>query len=87
MTDDDSNGFDLIRITGAGEDADEAELNGATASGIAHCLHMLADEAATLQLGRTLRAIRRAIEICSAEGALDIPEDIPLAAPAGVMLH
>ena len=37
------------------------------AIGIIHCLHMLAEEAGSLQLARTMRALREAIAICEAE--------------------
>ncbi len=39
----------------------------ATATGILQCLRMLAEEAASLQLTRTLTALREAIETCVAE--------------------
>ena len=39
----------------------------ATATGIISCLRMLADEAATLKLARTITALRETIEICAAE--------------------
>lgn len=39
----------------------------ATATGILHCLRMLAEEAESLRLTRTLLALREAIETCSAE--------------------
>jgi hypothetical protein len=39
----------------------------ATASGILQCLRMLAEEAASLHLTRTLTALRDAIETCVAE--------------------
>jgi hypothetical protein len=45
----------------------EAECN-ATADGIVHCLQMLAQEAADLNLPRTLAAIQRALQICHDEG-------------------
>ena len=43
---------------------DEAE---ATASGIMHCLRMLAEEAASLRLLQTVEALRQAVEICARE--------------------
>ncbi len=39
------------------------------ATGILHCLRMLAEEAATLRLTRTQAALLEAIEICAAERA------------------
>jgi hypothetical protein len=45
-------------------DADESD---PTAGGIVRCLHMLAEEAATLRLARTLAALRTAIDVCAAE--------------------
>lgn len=39
----------------------------ATATGILQCLRMLAEEAESLRLTRTLVALREAIETCSAE--------------------
>lgn len=40
-----------------------------SASGIVHCLRMLAAEAALLQLDRTLDALFHAIETCAEERA------------------
>ena len=39
----------------------------ADATGIMQCLQMLADEAADLQLSRTLAALRAAMEVCASE--------------------
>lgn len=39
----------------------------ATATGILQCLRMLAEEAASLQLTRTLSALREAIRTCADE--------------------
>jgi len=39
-----------------------------TARGIVQCLRMLADEAASLGMARTLDALHAAIKVCSAEG-------------------
>jgi hypothetical protein len=39
-----------------------------TARGIMQCLRMLAEEAATLQMPRTLDALQAAITACAAEG-------------------
>jgi hypothetical protein len=39
----------------------------ATATGILHCLRMLADEAASLHMTRTLAALQEAIQTCAAE--------------------
>ena len=53
------------------EDMDEADDAAAdcdpSAAGILHCLEMLADEAATLGLPRTLEALCRAQAACAAE--------------------
>ena len=43
-----------------------------SAAGIAGCLQMLAEEAATLKLSRTLLALREALESCEAEGLLPL---------------
>lgn len=48
------------------DDAEQTCL--ATASGIMHCLRMLADEAASLNLSRTLVAIHEALQTCESEG-------------------
>jgi hypothetical protein len=50
----------------------------ATARGIIQCLGMLAEEAASLDLTKTMLAIREALRTCTAEGAerIGIP-DIP----------
>lgn len=50
----------------------------ATASGIFECLRMLAQEAASLNLSRTVGAITAALEACAAER-----EDGPI--PAGTV--
>lgn len=41
----------------------------ATADGILQCLQMLAEEAAALNMPRTLEAIQRALAVCQEEGA------------------
>jgi hypothetical protein len=41
----------------------------ATPTGIMQCLRMLAEEAATLNLSRTLVAIQEALQACQSEGA------------------
>jgi len=48
--------------------ASECEAN---ASGIMQCLQMLAEEAASLRLSRTLAALREAIDVCAAENLAD----------------
>ncbi len=48
-------------------DENDAMSCDATATGILECLRMLADEAASLQLGRTLTALHEAIVVCAAE--------------------
>jgi hypothetical protein len=40
----------------------------ASAEGIAHCLRMLTEEAATLKLSRTLAALQQALATCENEG-------------------
>jgi hypothetical protein len=51
----------------------------ATARGIMQCLGMLAEEAASLDLTKTMLAIREALKTCSAEGAERIGmTDIPV---------
>lgn len=54
----------------------------ANATGIMHCLRMLADEAASLRLSRTLAALRDAIDACAAENVLQAVEG-----PAGERLQ
>lgn len=44
-----------------------------TASSVLQCLTMLADEAANLNLPRTLLALRKAIRACQAEQARPMP--------------
>jgi hypothetical protein len=72
----------------------------ATVRGIAGCLRMLADEAATLRLPRTLAALKAAIAACAEEGPAaevfrshlehHLPDDqdvLEFGAPAGAVLH
>jgi hypothetical protein len=47
----------------------------ATPSGIMQCLRMLAEEAATLNLSRTLLAIHEALQTCESEGGDAIVAD------------
>lgn len=56
----------------------------ATPSGIMQCLRMLAEEAATLNLSRTLLAIHAALQTCEHEGG-DMVVPAPDAVP--VTLH
>ena len=58
--------FDTIDIDECGDDCSP------TGSGILKCLTMLAEEAAALQLPRTLAALRRAMEACISEEAPDL---------------
>ncbi len=44
----------------------------ATATGILHCLRMLAEEAAMLRLSRTLDALREAIDTCASEESIGL---------------
>jgi hypothetical protein len=46
----------------------------ADAGGIMQCLQMLAEEAASLRLSRTLAALREAIDVCAAENVFDAQE-------------
>ena len=52
--------------------ASECEAN---AAGIMQCLQMLAEEAASLRLSRTLAALREAIDVCAAENVIDAQAD------------
>ena len=54
----------------------------ANATGIMHCLKMLADEAASLRLSGTLAALRDAIDACAAENVRQAVEG-----PAGDRLQ
>lgn len=56
----------------------------ATPSGIMQCLRMLADEAASLNLSRTLHAINEALEACAREGS---DATIPTSRTVPVTLH
>lgn len=58
----------------------------ATALGILQCLRMLADEAATLNLARTLIALHDALEICEAERAT-LKEACAATRLPGALLH
>jgi len=61
---------------------DEGEIEcAATPTGIVQCLRMLAEEAAVLNLSRTLLAIKEALETCEREGSAAGPP------AAGVTLH
>jgi hypothetical protein len=56
----------------------------ADATGILHCLRMLAEEAASLRLTRTLAALRQALDVCAAEKVVDVPADEPDEPPTPV---
>ncbi len=58
----------------------------ATATGILQCLRMLAEEAASLQLTRTLVALRTAIDACASE-RLDPAFDLAAPSIPPRMLH
>lgn len=62
-----------------------------TARGIVQCLRMLAEEAASLGMARTLDALQTAMRICAAEGdaadCLDENDDLRLRAAASSRLH
>jgi hypothetical protein len=63
-------------------------LPASSATGILECLRMLADEAAELQLGDTLRALHRAIAVCQTErGKADPADPMCLAAPDDAVIH
>ena len=59
-------------------DDDDLRVPGASPSGIAECLRMLADEAASLRLARTLTALLEAIEICRGEASVVAPPSLRL---------
>jgi len=66
------------------DDADDAAPDcGPSAEGIVRCLQMLADEAATLCLPRTLEALCRAQAACAAETS----DGLVTQRPAGARLH
>jgi len=62
-----------------------------TARGIVQCLRMLAEEAASLGMARTLDALETAIRVCAAEGdaveTLDEADDVRLRAVGSSRLH
>ena len=58
----------------------------ASASGIAECLRMLADEAASLRMVRTLMAVLEAAEICLAEEAASGTHGDPSDRGSGTLL-
>ncbi|CAH2599020.1 conserved protein of unknown function [Rhodovastum atsumiense] len=80
---------DLALFDNTAELDDLAEECIPTGSGILRCLQMLAEEAASLELPRTLDALRQAIVACTTEA----PEDDRFAAfaalvrPADSRLH
>ena len=57
----------------------------ASAVGIMQCLRLLAEEAATLNLQRTLCAIHDAMETVALESTDE--EEAEFSAPAGTLLH
>ena len=63
----------------------------ADATGILHCLRMLAEEAASLRLTRTLAALRQALDVCAAEkivkAHVDQPDGPHAPAAKARMLH
>lgn len=67
------------------EDAEGAECD-PTPRGIVQCLRMLAQEAATLRMARTLEALQSAIATCAAEGD-GTAEPAALIVPPGTTLH
>jgi hypothetical protein len=58
-----------------------------SATGILQCLRVLAQEAATLQLFRTLSAIEDALEAAAFESSSDTMEDCPLPLSKRTILH
>jgi hypothetical protein len=56
-------------------------------SGILNCLKALAEEAASLNLQRTLSAIEDAFEAAATEGGLDTYEDFTRVAATRPLLH
>ena len=60
---------------------DETVTCEATATGILQCLRMLAEEAASLQLMRTLSALREAIKTCADEHDDPLGFDLDLTGP------
>ena len=62
-----------------------------TARGIVQCLRMLAEEAASLGMARTLDALETAIKVCAAEGdatdSLEAGDDLRLRAAGSTRLH
>jgi len=67
-------------------DQDNAEECGPTAEGIVHCLRMLATEAASLNLARTLAAIEEAMQTCQVEHGTGFG-DFLLGLTSGPVLH
>jgi hypothetical protein len=67
--------FDLLKeVRTVTHDEIETECP-ASAGGILDCLRMLAEEAASLHLDRTLAAIRDALATCEAEGSETLQSD------------
>jgi hypothetical protein len=58
-------------------DSDLAAEPGASSTGIIQCLRMLADEAGSLHMHRTLAALRDAMQICTTEGARSLRAEAP----------
>jgi hypothetical protein len=71
-------------------DGPEAD-NDPTARGIVQCLRMLAEEAASLGMARTLDALQTAINVCAVESdaadSLDAGDDVRLRATGSSRLH
>jgi hypothetical protein len=61
----------------------------ASPNGILECLRMLADEAATLRLARTLLALLETVEICRIEavGITGMPAGPEPSAPGSLFVH
>ena len=66
---------------------DEDCVTYASANGILHCLKFLAQEAASLNLLRTLSAIEDALEMAQCESRIEAGHDGPQRAPAMPVLH
>jgi hypothetical protein len=61
--------------------ADHPTTTDASPTGIAECLRMLADEAASLRLVHTVMALLETVEICRREAQATLPAASELATP------
>jgi hypothetical protein len=60
---------------------------GPSATGILHCLKLLAQEAATLNLIRTLSALEDALEAAAVESGNEMMADAPGILPVRPIIH